>query len=98
MVNAGNILETQEKLLSEIILGSIGMVAEVIFFVPDQKWEAVAGWRCFSLTNGTVTQRSYSVSCVLQTSAKGQLQYTPALLSPTVVKQRLGKLNQIGFI
>lgn len=33
-------------------------------FFPEQEWEAVVGWWCFSLTNGTVTQRSYSVSCV----------------------------------
>lgn len=68
MVNAWVILETQEKLLSEIIL--LEWWHEWHFF-PDQGWVAVAGWHCFSLRNATVHHRSHSVSCVSETPAKG---------------------------
>lgn len=71
--------ENGQCLLPEIIPVSVRTRHEWYSF-PGREWEAAAGWHCFSLTNATVTHRSHSVSCVLQTSAKGRLQWTPALL------------------
>lgn len=79
MVSAWTILETGEKLLPEIIPVPTEWWHEWYFF-PEWEWEAAAGWCCFSLTNTTVTHRSHRVPCVFQTSAKGQLQRTQALL------------------
>lgn len=97
-VSAWTILETQEKLLSEIrsCVCCNGGMSDI--FPPEQQWEAIAGWRFFSLTNGTVTQRSYCVSRVFPASAKGQLQWTPACFPapsppPADTKQHLGKLS-----